>query len=365
MTGLTLTVDGKRHEGWKSARVTRSIETISGSFRLVVSERHPGDGGPDPIAPGSAATLALDGEVVITGQFDAVTIDYSALDHEITIKGRDATADLVDCSASTKPGEWKGEKLEAIAAAIAEPLGIGVTAAEETGKPFRVFRIEPGESAFEAIERGCRMRGLLPLSDGRGGVEIGRALRSRAAVQLVRGVNIISAQGVSDWTDRFSEYTVIGQQPPEDKDQDGSSMVFGAEDAPATMHVASVARDEDVSRHRPLRILAEQSIGIAEAAERVRWEASVRKGRSIRISVTVQGWREGTGGPLWAPGRLVGITDEWLGLDRELLISSVTQSISGGGSVSVLTLRPQDAFLPEIEKAKPTKGKPAERNIWK
>ena len=340
MTGLTLTIDGVRHDGWTSARVTRALDTISGGFALTVSERSPGDEAPRPVPPGAACTIDLDGETVITGYVDAVSVGYSSTRHEIGIRGRDRTGDLVDCSAAL-PGEWENERLEGVVAALAKPFGIPVRAIADTGDPFRKFAVEVGETVFEAIDRGCRLRAILPLADGKGGIELGQAVRSAAEVRLVRGENILGGRGIADWTGRFRDYEVLGQQP--------GGVQWGGQDE--TLHVGAKARDPAVARYRPLTIVAEQAIGPAEAPDRAAWEAAVRRGRARRIDYEVAGWRERDGGALWAPGRTVHVVDDWMGLDGEMLVVGVSQSISDAGTVTGLTVQPIDSYrlAPEPE----------------
>ena len=259
---VTLTIGGRRHEGWTSATVTRALETIAGTFRISLSERAPGEAAPRVIRPGDPCEVALDDERVLLGHVDSARVSYDAGSHTIEVAGRDATGDLVDCSAATQPGEWHDEKLEAIAAALARPFGIAVRAEADTGAPFKRFRIEEGETVYEAIERGCRFRGILPLSDGNGGLVLGRPTRSRTATRLRRGVNILSASGEASWADRYSEYKLLGQQP-------GDNFLRPRDAA----HVTASARDEGVTLHRPLTIVAEQALNTAEAKERIEWEA--------------------------------------------------------------------------------------------
>lgn len=358
MTDLTLAVGGRRYEGWTGATVTRSLETISGTFSIRLSEKSPGETTPRQVRPGDRCQVLLHGEAVITGWVDTVRASYDGESHEVEIAGRDATGDLVDCSAASEPGEWHDETLEAIVARLCRPFDISVrggvsgaelvqglsggspTAATLATAPFRRFRIEEGETVFEAIERGCRMRGVLPLSDGAGGIVLGRPARTRAGVRLERKVNILSASGEASWLGRYSDYTLLGQQPGND---------FLSPESAA--HVIAEARDAGVTRHRPLTIIAEQALDTAEAQERIDWEANVRAGRARRATITVQGWRETPedGAPLWEPGRLVQVRDDWLGLDREMLISAVTQSTGEDGSTSTLTLYPEGAFIARIE----------------
>ena len=347
---VSLNIGGSEHVGWSEATVTRSLETIAGAFTCRLSEREPGETAPRVIRPGDDCRVALEGDTVLQGWVDAVTVDYDAGSHSISVRGRDATGDLVDCSAATEPGEWHNARLEEIARALCEPFGISVSRETDTGAPFRRFRIEEGESVFEAIERACRFRAVLPLSDGAGGLVLGSPSRSRTEVRLERGVNILSASGTASWLSRFSDYTLQGQQA-------GATWLNATEIA----HVTATARDEGVNRHRPLIIIGEQSLDADEARARIQWEANVRAARARSAQVTVQGWRETPDSDLWSPGRLVFLSDEWLGINQELLVSSVAQSLSSGGTTTALSLVPQDAF---VQRAQPEAAVPGRSTNW-
>ena len=94
----------RRHIGWTEATITRSLETIAGTFAVTLSERDPGETRPRVVRPGDRCRVELEDEAVIEGYIDAVTIDYDATSHTIAVRGRDATGDLVDCSAADRAG---------------------------------------------------------------------------------------------------------------------------------------------------------------------------------------------------------------------------------------------------------------------
>ena len=339
MIGVAVRIDGERHRGWTEARVVRSLEQAAGTFRVAFTDRDPGRVSPRALRPGARAAVALGGDQVIAGWIDSVRVRYDAESHAIELAGRDAVGDLVDCSAASQPGEWRDARLEDVAASLARPYGIEVVVGADTGAPFRRFRIEEGETVYEAVERGCRMRKLLPLSDGAGRLVLGRPGGARAGVALRRGDNILSAAGESDWSGRYNTYRVLGQRPG-----------LGFLGADAAAHVRAVATDPTVTRYRPLTLLAEQALDDEEAVERARWEADVRAARARRVTVQVRGWREGgDDGPLWTPGGLVHVADDLLGLDRDLLIAAVACELSEEGTRATLSLAPPEAFSGRLE----------------
>lgn len=337
---VTLTVDGVAFSGWKSATVLRSIENIAGGFELTVTERWPGQQEAFAIPTGASCTVALGGDVVITGYVDETEPSYDADRHGVTVRGRDAAGDLVDCAAIHASGEWNDRLLDAIVRDIARPFGIPVRAETDLGKPFKKFAIQPGETAFEAIERACTHRAVLPVSDGAGAVVLTRAGAAGAATRLVFGENILAARGHNSDRDRHSEYIVIGQQP-------GNDFVYGE----AAAAPEGRAIDPAVTRYRPLIVHADASVDFAAAADRAIWESVVRAGRARRALVTVQGWRDGDGA-LWRPNTRVSVADPWLAIDQKLLIATVAHTLSDdGGARTELTVTRPAAFelraLPE------------------
>lgn len=339
MPDVTLQVAGRLYGGWKSIRITRGIEQIAGSFELTVSDRWPGQETARPIRPGQACTVAIDKETVITGYVDDVLPHYNAREHTVTVAGRDRTGDLVDCSVYPA-GEWRGRTLLQVAVEICKPFGVTVRAEVDTGAPFNSAAAQPGETGFEALERAARMRGLLLVADGLGGLVLTRASKTRVTTPLVRGQNILAASTVLSWRERFSRYLVQGQDS-------GSNWSTPEQNT----QPQGEALDNSIDRYRPLLVLAEYNGNTAQMQERAKWEAAVRLGRATRAMVTVQGWRHGAG--LWLPNRLVRLTDDWLGVDRDLLIAAVSCLYDEGGSRCELELVRPEAFaliaLPEDE----------------
>lgn len=334
MSRIELQAGGMLYGGWEEVSITRSIEHLAGTFRLGISERWPGQQVLRAIKPGDGCTIAVDDEVVITGHVDEAVPQYDATSHNVEITGRDATGDLVDCSVVDGANQWRGRRLEHIVADLTKPFGIKVTVAADTGKAFgRELTINEGDTVFDTIDRLCRQRAVLATSDGRGGLVITRAGSGRAATRLVRGENILSARAQLSWLDRHSHYIVKGQQP-------------GSDILPNNLvaHIRAEAKDPAVGRHRPLMIQGEQSIDQATADSRAKWEANVRAARARRATVTVQGTREKPGGALWSPNRLVPVTDDWLAIDQDMLITTTVLMKDEQGTRTALSVVPPGAF---------------------
>ena len=344
MSRVLLTVNGAAYEGWKEVSVVRSVETISGQFSLSISDRFPLQNEPWPIREGDACTVQIEGQTTITGYVDSRSIDYSKEDHAFAVSGRDKAGDLVDCSADIGSWELKNQARLDIARKLAAPFGVSVTLGSgvQLPPPKEKFALNPGESAFEAIDRLCRECGVLPVSDGRGGIVLTRPGETRAVDALRLGVNILRCSASFDASGRFQTYKVKAQRRGGDE--------TSGKDAAA---VGGSAKDDGARPGRVLIVRAESGMTPAEAKTRAEWEASVRAARGVGLSVTVQGHTQ-SNGQLWPLNALVPVSDKWTGIEGDMLIAEVTFQVGPEGSTTVLSLKPPDAFKPEpvISKAR-------------
>jgi prophage tail gpP-like protein len=331
MPDVVLTVGGKQYAGWKEVEIRRGIEQVAGTFVLSVSERWAGQNEMWPIRHGEECTLSVDGEILITGYVDDLLPFFDAQQHGVTVVGRDKTGDLVDCSAVSNSGQWQGRTLLQVAQDIAKPFEIAVRAETDVGKPFTTAALQEGETAFEALERAARMRGVLLISDARGGLSIARAGAERIATALAQGENILSARASFSMRDRYSSYICKGQ-----------NIGFDESTPDQNAQPKGTAQDTGVQRYRPLIIVAENVSDAKGLKDRAIWEAAVRLGRSARPQITVQDWRHTDG--LWLPNYLVPVRCPYLYLDAEMLIVAVTYRLNDNGTTAEIELCRPEAF---------------------
>ena len=331
MTDVVLSVNGQDYAGWEEIKIRRGIEQVAGTFEVTVSDRWAGQEDAWPIMHGSACTLSVDGVTVITGYVDEVLPFFDSARHGITVVGRDRTGDLVDCSAIAASGQWRGRTLLQVATDIARPFGISVSAATSLDTKFKNAALQEGETAWEAIERAARMRGVLVVSDAQGGLVITRAGTDRVATSLVQGQNIKAARATFSMRDRYSQYVCKGQ-----------NIGFDTSTADQNAGPKGEASDNNVSRYRPLIIVAEDISDKAGLKDRALWEAAVRMGRSARPLITVQGWHHAGG--LWLPNTLVRVECPYLYLERDMLIVAVAYRLDESGTHADIELCQPEAF---------------------
>lgn len=341
MLDVVLTVNGREYRGWKDIRITRTMEALCGSFTLSVSERWEGQRTPWPIREGDECSVRLGNQRVITGYVDSRSMSLSANDHSFQVVGRDKAGDLVDCSVLLDAWEFTGIKVDEICKRVAAQFGVTVSVvpgAEIPDAPPRVV-VNPGESAYEVIDRACRLAGLFAMSDGDGNILLTVAALEGASTPITEGQNVLEASVSYDASASYRRYIVTGQQQ-------GGDMLEGT----AAASVRGEAVDLNAPRAaRALLLQAEGAVTIQQASDRANWEASVRRARALELSVTVQGWEQADG-RLWPVNAIAQVNLPTLGLTGTMLISEVTYSLAeGAGTTTELLLRPADAFLPQPE----------------
>ncbi|SNT29046.1 Mu-like prophage tail protein gpP [Noviherbaspirillum humi] len=367
---LTLRVGGQVFAGWKAITVRTGIEQLAGTFELGITERWPGQPKDWVIPPGEACSIEIGDDTVISGYVDAVAVSYDANAHDIKVTGRDRAGDLVDCSAPSTA--FANQTFEQIASALCTPYGIEVfdetvggkkltTKQKKAGKkgtPPKKARVaghvpkqacQNGETVFKTLEKLARNEGVLLVSDGEGGLVITRAgMGGHCATVLEQGKNILRASFEHSHAALFSEITVKGQ---------AAAAGAGKFDLSTAAPKATVARapgaktgNSQITRYRPLIILAETQADARRCRLRAEWEAANREAKSKKVVITVQGWREPDTGELWQINKMVRVKCPWMRLDGWWLISSVTYKLDEGGSTADLSLVSDKAFdqLPEI-----------------
>lgn len=372
MRDVRLEVNGRHYGGWKTVEITRGIETIANSFRLSVSERWTGQSESWPIVEEDACTLWCGNHILLTGFVDIRSHTEDAAAHSLTIAGRDSAGALVDCSAILSQSEFNNVPILEFCKMLGAPFGIvftlqdglsdaaisstspksptakaraggapssvgsaGKSSSLKIGSPVAKLPVNPGDSPHELIDRACRMVGVLPVSDGLGGVVLTRAGGVRATTPLVRGVNILSAEATFDATKRYRRYVVSGQGQ-------GSDTTYGT----TVAAVKEEATDMNVRRsERVLLVRPELPVTAKLASARASWEAAVRAARAADVVITVQGWTQ-EDGSLWPVNAIVPVNDPVVGIKAEdMVIAEATFALSqeSGSTTRLKVVRP-DAF---------------------
>ncbi|MDF9346379.1 contractile injection system protein, VgrG/Pvc8 family [Escherichia coli] len=347
---VTLRTDGRLFTGWTSVSVTRSIESVAGYFELGVNV--PPGTDLSGLAPGKAFTLEIGGQIVCTGYIDSRRRQMTADSMKITVAGRDKTADLIDCAAVYSGGQWKNRTLEQIARDLCAPYGVTVRwelSDKESSAVFPGFTLDHSETVYEALVRASRARGVLMTSNAAGKLVFSRAA-STATDELVLGENLLTLDFEEDFRDRFSEYTVKGYARTNGAEGDDI-------DAKSIVSRKGTATDSDVTRYRPMIIIADSKITAKDAQARALREQRRRLAKSITFEAEIDGWTR-KDGQLWMPNLLVTIdASKYAIKTTELLVSKVTLILNDqDGMKTRVSLAPREGFLVPVESDRKNKS---------
>lgn len=338
MSSAKLLVGGKIHQGWKQIDITRDMRAISGSFSLSVSDRYPGNPGEWRVKPGDACSIFLDEKQVIAGFIEGRASSFSEKSHEVTITGRDKTGDLVDCAPNIGTYELTGLTALQIAKRVAEPFGVPVFSRIKELTVLDKFDIQPGETAYDCLDRACGLSGLMAMGRPDGRIELTREGSDRASIQLIEGKNVIAASYSVDEESRYQTYIVGGQHFGTDN--------FSGESAAG---VEGKATDKNIKRNRTKYIRAAANMTDAQAKELAAWEATNAAANSKKATITVQGWAQAPGLELWRENLVASVKIPTLGINSDMLITGVRYSLGLGGELTVLSLSLPGSYSPKPE----------------
>lgn len=347
---IQLEVNGKNFQGWKKVTVKHSMETLCGDFSIELYDRL--DSETNSIEEGSACKISiLDNNTsvrdqIMDGYIDEVNRRVSGSSTSMTIKGRDRTSDLIDCSAEHDSNTWIQIKLESLCKELASPFGILIDDSNlEALDPIKKFTLQMGETPYSAIERLTRSKAVLPITNSESDLLLTYSAGPDVTTEqnLIVGQNVLEIEETRTSQNRYSNYTCRGQNSGNGKRWNKQNTRLIAD-----------AIDEEITRYRPYIFMAENKATSNGLKARVAWEAQVRAGRAIVYTVTVKGWYqrdyfEAKAG-LWEINQRVNLKWAARNVDRQFLITSVSRRLAEGtGRTTTLTLKNPDIF-----KANPT-----------
>ena len=350
LLAIVLVSNGLEFRGWETIQIAKSIQSLSATFNIAVSELESDDPMLRQLRNNQPATVLLDGDVVIDGYTFGLTTQYGSSAHSIRVKGADRTLDLEQCSADREPGSWTNQKLESITNdLIGKFEGVHLVAGADTGQPLEKFSIKTGESVQQTLTRAARLAGLILLGDGLGGIQYNNPGGLLAPTSINRDDQgfgrIVAATIDEDFSDRFQTYRVLGQT--DSPEAAALIATWGEASGPPQVGLAS---DPDVDRYRPKILMETNNASGGRLAKRALIEASTRAARSKTVGYVLDGWRSADDW-LWLPGYRVPVFDPLLaigsstGATRELLITNVGLGVGAtGGQQTTLRLMDPVAF---------------------
>lgn len=340
-------VNGVLWETFTSAEVYKSIEAASGEFLFRSS-----DVNPDfefPFSKGDECVIYIGEKKIITGYIDEVGGEYGADFHELKVKGRDKTQDIIDSSINGNMDLQTPINLEKIIEKVLDLNNINDIEVinNESLRSFSAnekVRAETEENAFSFLEKYCRKRQVLLTTNADGNIVITRAGNNKYTTVLksVKGEadnNILTASFSDSDSNRYNTYIVKSQ---------GNMLSSILDDKLSGK--SGKAFDENIREGRVLVINSNLSTDIQTNNDRAIWESNIRRARGFNYQCRVQGYfLDFTSQILIEPNNLINVHDSKFGINKEMLIKSCRYLKSNEGSFTEIELVNKDAYTLKAE----------------
>lgn len=351
---VILVVGGNELRGWTSVHIVESIDKLSASFKLTVSELDPADPVMRQVRMYDHMAVWLADQLVVAGYVTGVTTGYTGNRYSVEIKGSDYTIDLKQCSAAFSPNTWSNEHADVIGRELVKPYRyVTWLDGDDTGPAITKFTLKVGEPVASALNRLSRQAGLITVGDGAGGVTFAHpfgTLAPTAIDQRPTGIGRVkSGRLVEDSKDRFSTYQVVGQSDDDWLAQ--AQAKWGVEAGPPAL---GEAFDPGIPPDLPrLKVFLEtQAADGDRLGRRALLEASTRAARSKSVRYVLAGWRTEDSW-LWRKGYRVPVYDPRIAIGKEdggsveLLLATVTRKLTATtGPTTEVTLIDPVAYTP-------------------
>ena len=351
---IILKVNGVPYDNFISLNCTVRLDVLCNTFGgLMARDLNE----PLPFRIGDKCEIEVDGTKVFTGTIELMTINYDEDSHTIELSGRDNTSDILDSSIDELSDIREGAPFKSIIEQVIKHIGSSVQVVEEfVAAPFNpindIAAPEPGENAFEFLEKLSRQRQVLLTSDGDGNVVItrssGQSQTSTKLQNILPGEsnsfnnNILKSNVSYDNTGRYNLYRLTGQGNP------SALGDTGAPDLDPVITRGGGVRDPEIRPGRQLVISAESAFTNDDNFNRAAWEANIRKARGRLYSPTVEGFS--ADGDLWRINRIISVVDVFAGIEDRMLINATTFKFNlEEGQTTELTLVEPDAYTLELE----------------
>jgi len=352
---LVIEVNGDPYGNFISGEVEIRLDVLCNTFNFVISRSRLQ---PLPFRVGDPCKIRVNGQLVLTGTIELMTVSFAEETHTIELAGRDNTSDILDSSIDELSDIEEGPTLKSIIEQVIAHIGSSLKVVQGTEvqkfNPINdIASPEPGDNAFDFIEGLARQRQVLLTSNGEGNIVITQGvadLLQNARVQNLIGAvgnNVKSATVSYDNTGRYNLYRLTSQGNP------SALASTGETDLDSIISRGGGALDDEVKAGRQLVLSAESSFSDDDSFDRAKWEANIRRARGRLYTVNFKGYTiDGSleGSNIWIINKLVPISDDFAGIFGKMLINSVVFSVDdNSGSISKITFVEPDSYTLALE----------------
>jgi len=333
---ITIAINGVNYSLFESATATKQLDAASGSFRFQAVKTKTNL--TFPIKKGDRCEIYADGNKIITGFVERVSGSASSNNHQITIEGRDKTADFIDSTIDVITFNPPISLKKAIEKVI-QQIGANISVIDKVGPPdFKnsedLPSSEVGDNAFEFVSKLAQKKQVLLTCDGNGNLVIDRSTGTRINAQIRHQINSENNNVTSsswDFNDekRFSRYKAVTQMNMLAGEYAGD---ISSEDL--TDQQSNVVIDSAIRRSRQFIFQTENLSGEQSANERTKWEANVRKTKGQIYSCTLPDFY--VDGVFLVPNLLMRVIDDFADINDLMLLNSIQYDYDGNNGSECL-----------------------------
>ena len=256
---------------------------------------------------------------------EKIATSISSDSFSYVLSGRSKGLDIVDSSPLTNRTVWNNERIEVIIEELIQPFGFSLNTNGIRTAVLKEFKIEQGETIFDAISKELKKRKILITDTPFDRLDLFRISDEQPIVIREGEQRITSMSADFDFSNRFSEYVVLGQ------DRKRPS-------------VRAIVNDNAIDRKRRKTFIPEERVTTAEANDRAAWERSLAQSASTNVTVKLSDWRR-SDGRLWNKGDVVRIESTSLNIQDNFLVKSVSRNYSKEANDVQLTLVPPEVYI--------------------
>ena len=285
-------IDGQPFDRWNTFEGSASVEDATReaglTVRVFASVLGTAVDKPATVLFGDDLATA---DLWLTGFVRDVEPEHDAEEWNANVSIVSRSVDAVESSIDDDTGLLEGEHDAAAIGNHFDGTGVRYRALDPLPKE-RDWKIVPGQSSWQEVERALRSRGGLIYDDERGDLVLATKPHGRHAgtISIGKGGNVLEAGAQLTGAGRFEKTKVRGQ----------SRAGFGK----AALAPEGEASDGGARKGRKRVMQFEGSATEAGLRGRAGWEARRAAGRSRSATSTVPGFRDAAGA-VWSPGRLV------------------------------------------------------------
>lgn len=334
---ISVMIGGKVHSEWTAYSIDSDLLVPADAWEVSLSR--PNGTMPSDVNKGASVRVRVGSDTVLVGYVGSVRRRTAKNGKTFSISGRDMAAILRDCSAPVLTA--KQVSLEEVVTNIARPLGITkirIDTAEELSGWDKIS-VDPGDTAWDAIQHAAEGVGLWPWFDPDGTLVVGGPDYNAAPVASLilrndgKGNNVEWFDEDESIEERYSQVTVLGQSH-------GTHLGAGKNALKVTV------KDPNVTVYRPKVYVDHDAPNLAACESRARKIISDSALHAHTLRASVRGHRT-SDGVLWKPGQRIHVIWEEYGVDAVYFLMARRFSGGNDGARTTLTLKEDGVWVPD------------------